>query len=114
MVCKLLRVVLNSLFKNSSLWFEFEKPLFKNLEHKIKFFLLFLILLPISFSTEELLPYNYEHFLLSNNPATIANQLYQLIKNKDKCIKIINNQKNFILSNYSSKASVNAFIEILK
>ena len=72
------------------------------------------VLVSRNMGTEELLPYNYEHFLLSNNPATIANQLYQLIKNKDKCIKIINNQKNFILSNYSSKASVNAFIEILK
>ena len=72
------------------------------------------VLVSRNMGTEELLPHDYEYFLISNNPATIANQLNQLINNKDKCIKKISNQKKFILSNYSSNASVNAFIKILK
>ena len=63
--------------------------------------------------TEELLPYDYKYFLISQSPSTIAKQLINLIKNRDQCIKIINKQKNLILKNYSSKASIASFLKIV-
>ena len=64
--------------------------------------------------TEELLPYDYKYFTVSNNPASIANQLNDLIINREECVKIINLQKEVILKNYSSRASIESFIKILK
>ena len=72
------------------------------------------VLVSRNIGTEELLPHDYEYFLLSLNPAIVANQLNDLIKNKEKCIKKIKKQKNIILNNYSSKASIKAFFEIIK
>tara|TARA_Y100000589_G_scaffold328280_1_gene372050 strand:- start:12892 stop:13998 length:1107 start_codon:yes stop_codon:yes gene_type:complete len=64
--------------------------------------------------TEELLPYDYKYFIISDNPASIANQLNDLIINREECIKIIERQKEVILQNYSSRASIDSFIQIFK
>ena len=63
--------------------------------------------------TEELLPYDYKYFLISQNPSTIARQLINLIENRDLCIKTINKQKDIILKEYSSKASISSFLKII-
>ena len=64
--------------------------------------------------TEEILPYDYKYFLKSNNPSSVAEQLNELILDKEYYEKTLLIQKDKLKRMYSIKASINEFFKLIK
>ena len=63
--------------------------------------------------TEEILPYDYKYFLKSNNPSSVAEQLNELILDKEYYEKTLFIQKDKLKRMYSIKASINEFSKLI-
>jgi len=71
------------------------------------------LLLSRNQGTEEILPYDYKYFIKSNNPSSVAEQLNQLILDKEYYEKILLFQKNKLKMMYSIEASIDEFCKLI-
>ena len=71
------------------------------------------LLLSRNQGTEEVLPYDYKYFIKSYNPSSIAEQLNELIKDKEYYDKILFYQKNKLKKMYSIKSSIDEFCKLI-
>lgn len=63
--------------------------------------------------TEEILPYNYKYFIISQNPSTLASQLLELLKDEEYLKKTLSKQKTIIENSYSTQKSIEFFEMLL-
>ncbi len=71
------------------------------------------LLLTRNQGTEEILPYDYKYFIKSYNPSSIAEQLNELINDKEYHEKILFSQKVKLKKMYSIKASIDEFCKLI-
>ena len=62
---------------------------------------------------EEILPLNYKYYIKSMNPLSITNQLLEIIQDEEYFKNITPSQREKIEKNYSVKASLHSFLNIL-
>ena len=59
--------------------------------------------------TEEILPYDYKYFIISQNPSILASQLLEMLEDGEYLKKTLFKQKNIIENFYSTQKSIEVF-----